>query len=437
MPTSSTPPTFYTLPGGGRLRGDAAASLLRTRADGMPAGGIDVYSRSLEKQRLLYAAYKAGRGPLAAPPDPNAPHVRGCAIDLQTTRGGVYTPSAAHRWLTAGGDGASKPKAGEKLRAHTYGWYRTARPERWHFTYDPARDTRAKADLAVRLQALGFPDVQAFQRAKKLAVDGVAGPQTWTALLLAADAAPKPGPPVDPPEVPVPVDPKPPVEPVTAVLNLGVANCQSYDGDNSERAYRARARIMASKGWTVIALCETTESGRKWLMDELYKATGHRWAVWTLASKSVALIWDDRIWSPGNRRTVSFGTAFGHGAVLVPLTHRATKLGVDVMSVHVRPKSVATPAQKATDVAKAAKLAKGWPCVFAGDFALDAPKLPGWIRATPVVDTVKSDGGANSRVDAAFIRGRVGAGKAIVVDPGPLSDHKWLGVHLILGGSTS
>ena len=39
-------------------------------------------------------------------------------------------------------------------------------------------------------------------------------------------------------------------------------------------------------------------------------------------------------------------------------------------------------------------------------------------------------------IDAAFIRGKVGAGESTVVDPGPLSDHKWLGVKLILGGST-
>lgn len=432
----ASPPTLYKIPDGGTLRGDAAASYLRMRAAGMPAGGVDVWSRTPAQQAALRKRYEAGLGPLAAKPTPTAPHIRGVAMDLQTTRSGVYNPSSAHVWLSAGGNGQQRPARAEKLRCHAYGWRRTVPSERWHYAYDPRLDTKAKADLAARLKVLGFSDVRAFQRAKKLTVDGVAGPQTWTALLLAADAQPKPAPPADPLEVPVPVDPKP-AEPVTAVLSIGVANCQSYGGDNRESAYRARARIMASRGWTVIALCETTESGRKWLMDELYRITGHRWAVWTLASKSVAVVWDDRIWSPGNRRTVSFGTAFGHGAVLVPLTHRATKLGVDVMSVHVRPKSVATPAQKAADVAKAEKLAKGWPCVFAGDFALDAPKLPGWIRATPVVDSVKSDGGKNSRVDAAFIRGKVGAGKAIVVDPGALSDHKWLGVQLILGGSTS
>ena len=38
-------------------------------------------------------------------------------------------------------------------------------------------------------------------------------------------------------------------------------------------------------------------------------------------------------------------------------------------------------------------------------------------------------------IDAAFIRGKIGAGESTVVDPGALSDHKWLGVKLILGGS--
>ena len=441
----ASPLTLYTIPGGGTLRGDAAASYLRMRAAGMPAGGVDVWSRTMAQQAALRKRYEARLGPLAARPSPTAPHIRGVAMDLQTTRSGVYNPSSAHVWLSAGGNGQSRPVRAEKLRCHAYGWRRTVPSERWHYAYDPRLDTKAKADLSARLKSLGFPDVRAFQRAKGLTVDGVAGPQTWTALLLAADVAPKPEPPAEPnpPEVPtVPTPPTPTPEPKpetpaakTAELMLGVANCHSYGGDNRERAYRARARLMASKGWTVVALCETTESGRKWLMDELYRITGHRWAVWTLASKSVAVIWDDRIWQAGTRRVADFRTAFGHGAVCVPLRHRATQLGVDVISVHVRPKSIATGAQKDADIAKAAKLAKGWPCVYAGDFARTSPKLPGWIRATPHVDTMDEAG--DQKVDAAFIRGKIGAGKAPVVDPGPLSDHKWLGVQLILGGSSS
>lgn len=47
MPKANETEYLVTLPGGGRLRGDAAASYLRMRADGMPAGGVDVFYRSL------------------------------------------------------------------------------------------------------------------------------------------------------------------------------------------------------------------------------------------------------------------------------------------------------------------------------------------------------------------------------------------------------
>lgn len=55
------------------------------------------------------------------------------------------------------------------------------------------------------------------------------------------------------------------------------------------------------------------------------------------------------------------------------------------------------------------------------------------IRATRRVDTLDKAG--TQPIDAAFIRGKIGAGESAVVDPGALSDHKWLGVKLILGGS--
>ena len=170
------------------------------------------------------------------------------------------------------------------------------------------------------------------------------------------------------------------------------------------------------------------------MLDELYQLTGHRWATWTLAQKSVALIWDDRVWKPGTRRVVDLKTAFGHGGVLVPLTHRETGLSVDVASIHGLPGSIATSAQKDAGIKRLATLARGWGCVLAGDFARNSPRLSGWIRATPVIDTM--DRAGEQTVDAAFIRGKIGAGESTVVDPGSLSDHKWLGVKLILGGST-
>ena len=239
------------------------------------------------------------------------------------------------------------------------------------------------------------------------------------------------------PEVPtVPTKPTP-----TAEFTLGVANCQSYDGDKSEKAWKARAAIIARQGWSVVCVVETTSAGRTTMLAELRRLTGHVWKTWTLGGKTVAVLWDDAIWSnpkgadgKGKRRVTKIWSPFGHGGVCVPLVHRKTGLGFDVIAHHTPPGVVATDRQKDAAIAASAKLAKGWPCVLAGDFNQSTPKLSSWIRATRKVDTLDKAG--VQTIDAAFIRGAIGAGESIVVDPGPLSDHKWLGVRLILGGST-
>ena len=205
------------------MRADAAASYLRMLADGMPAGGIDVFGRTLAQQADLYARAHE-RGVTTAPPTPNAPHVRGVAFDSHTTTGGRYTPSPAHLWLTEGGNGA-KRVAGESIRAHEYGWFRTVPSERWHFAYDPARDKHmpgavtypaairkgAKGETVRRLQAAlrsaGYRGdllnrvlvgvdgafgsateraVKRWQKAHKLTVDGIVGAKTWASLGITA-----------------------------------------------------------------------------------------------------------------------------------------------------------------------------------------------------------------------------------------------------------
>ena len=421
MPTAS-PPTFYTLPGGGRLRGDAAASYLRMRAAGMPAGGIDVYSRTMAQQAELRRRYEAGIGPLAAKPSPTAPHIKGVAIDLQTTRSGKYTPSDAHRWLTAGGDGSSKPKAGEKLRCHPYGWRRTVPSERWHFAYDPAKDAKAAADLATRIKALGHRDVRAFQRAAGLTVDGKAGPQTWTALLLA-----KPAPPAETPQPPAGGwklgdrvlkrgDSGPDVAELAALLTRAgytVGSPADSFGPLVEAAVRAAQKsakltVDGKVGPKTVAalraipdppavepgtafrfgqanlqaqrfggLVDTSPKRGQYLRDSMAcsiyalsetteaardairKVLGATWKVYPVGYSAV--LWDSAKWTHRDRMSVGFGTGI-HGAIRAELVAASGRL-LHVIALHARPRAsftsdAAATKGKAADVAKAAALIK-------------------------------------------------------------------------------
>lgn len=420
-------PMKVTVPGGGVLRGDAAASYLRMLAAGMPVGGVAVYSRTMAKQAELRRRYLEGKGPLAARPNKHAPHIKGVALDLTTTaRDGSYRPSEAHRWLTAGGKGSLRPQRGEKLRAHAYGWRRTVPSERWHFGYDPARDTKRVADLKQRLAKLGYPDLKAFQRAHGIKPDGVDGPVTWTALLTRAKPvngrAGQPKPKQSRPEPPVMAD----------GFALGVANCQSYDGDTSDAAWRGRAKLIAAQAWSVVAVCETTAAGRTLMLAELARVTGHEWKTITAKGRTVAVLFDATVWAWRPWRSELFpGSKFGHGIVTAPLVHRDSGRRINVASLHVRPKSIATGAQKDADIARAAKVADGsCACVLAGDFARDRPKLAAWTRATPRIDTM--DAAGEQTVDAVYVKGGVGAGRVTVVDPGALSDHTWLGLRLAI-----
>lgn len=217
----------------------------------------------------------------------------------------------------------------------------------------------------------------------------------------------------------------------TAPLLLGIANCQSYDGNVSTQAWQERGRLMARQGRNVWVVTETTARGRGLLLAAL----GPAWRTWTLRGRSVAVLFNSAVFDYRRIRDwIAPGSAFGHGAVAVPLVHRLTGVGVDVIACHVRPSSIANAAQKASDVLKAAGLAGTWPAVIAGDFNLNAPKLPvGWTRRTPKVDTLDKPGVQS--LDAAFSRGPV---KMIashpVIDPGSLSDHKWLSVDLAVTG---
>ncbi len=433
MPAAMAPPTMYQIPGGGRLRGDAAASYLRMRAAGMPAGGIDAWSRTYAQQAELRRRYEARIGPLAARPNANAPHIRGVAIDAHTTTAGKYAPSEAHRWLTAGGDGSSKPKSGEKLRCHPYGWRRTVPSERWHFAYDPAKDTKIAADLAARLKKLAVKDVKTFQRAQGLTVDGKAGPQTWTALLLAADAAPKPDP-VDPvpPEVPVPVPP------ISADFRFGLANLQAqrFGGlaDTSPRRGQYLRDIMRC---SLYVLTEVPEKSR----DTIRAKLGSGWKVYPVGYSTV--MWDSAKWTHRDRMSVDFGTGV-HGAVRAELM-AANRAPVDVIGVHVRPaasfggdKAKAAKGKQA-DIAKMLSLyRKGVSTIIAGDFNTPdtlALARAGLVRATPAADTLDEAG--IQPLDQVWVTPDLLVRGTELLNPGSLTDHKVWRVQLTIGGGST
>lgn len=198
---------------GNKLADAPAKSYFRMLNAGMPTGGIDAFSRTLEQQEYLYNRYKYHGGPIAAPPNPRAPHVRGVAMDAQTTRNGRYMPSPAHVWLSKGASGGNKPAKGEYAQAHDFGWYRTVPSERWHWQYDGSKDkakalkngTKAKYATRIVQAKVGvsvdgvFGDkteaaVIAYQKSRGLTADGVVGSQTWEAFAGGGSVAPPPEP---------------------------------------------------------------------------------------------------------------------------------------------------------------------------------------------------------------------------------------------------
>lgn len=419
MPTAASPPTMYKIPGAGTLRGDAAASYLRMLTAGMPAGGVDVFSRTMAQQAELRRRYEAGIGPIAAKPSPSAPHIKGVAMDLQTTRGGKYAPSDAHRWMSAGGDGAGKPRAGEKLRAHAYGWRRTVPSERWHYAYDPARDAKAAADLKARLKALGHADVKAFQRSAGLTADGKAGPQTWTALLSV-----KPAPPAETPQPPTSEyklgdriltrgDSGPDVAELAALLTragYAVGSPADSFGPMVEAAVRAvqksaKLTVDGKAGPQTIAalralpdppegdtptggvafrfgaanlqaqrfggLTDTSAKRGQYLRDEMRCSIYCLSEVTETARNAIrrqlgdgwkvypvgysTVMWDSSKWTHRDRMSVSFGTAI-HGAVRADLVAANGQI-LHAIALHVRPRASFT-SDAAANQGKAADVAK-------------------------------------------------------------------------------
>lgn len=109
-----------TIGNGKLLRTDAAQAFNRMKAAARRAGvTLTPVSgfRSMAQQKALYAAYRAGRGNLAARPG-YSNHQGGISVDVAT--GGSYS-SSAYRWLARYG--------------RQYGFVNDVRGEPWHWTY--------------------------------------------------------------------------------------------------------------------------------------------------------------------------------------------------------------------------------------------------------------------------------------------------------------
>lgn len=382
----------------------ADASYQRMLAAGMPAGGIDVYRRTMAEQQALYDAYRAGRGPIAAIPSPSAPHIAGVAMDAHTSTGGRYDPSPAHLWMAHGGDGSSKPKPGEKLRAHEYGWVRSVPSERWHWQYDYARDKVLWRLVQTAIGGLvvdGIPGpktlaaLKSWQKAHGLAVDGIPGPATLAKLTKPAPApAPKPD--------PIPVSPAPDAEPVDFRVASYNAQLIRFKGG----PYAADATFVKDTLRPSILLAQEVEEAARTAII----AKGVLTKTYPLGS--TALLWAGSKYAHGSRIEVSLGTAY-HGAIGTELTARNGARFV-AASVHIRPNDAigGTKAQKLAgklaDVAKViAALAKYPNVIVGGDWSTEGARAllekAGYKLVTPWVDTYDEAG--VQRLDAIYIRG--------------------------------
>ena len=399
MPSSTTPSRLYTSPEGWTLAGAAAASYLRMRAAGMPAGGVAVFYRSLAKQEQLYAHYRKYGSPVAAYPSPSAPHVRGEAMDLTTTVGGKYAPSAAHKWLMVGGNGSVAPgNRAEKVRANPYGWKRTVPSERWHFGYSRARDTKRAAGLKAKLKELRYSSLKEFQRAHGLEADGIDGDYTWTALLKA-----KPLPPV--------AKPSPPAGPTNVDFRFGQVNLEAQRFGGDKDSSKSRGTFLAEDmRCSVYCLAEVTEAARDAIRATI-PGGAERWRVYPVPAGMVAVLFDSSKWTPAGKATVTFGPKDNHihGAVRAQLVNKVSGQRLDVIAAHVRSGSAIFGAddvpEKLDDVAKTLTLVrKDVATAVAGDWntkhAGPVIEKAGFIRATPALDS--SDSPGIQAIDATF-----------------------------------
>ena len=206
---------------------------------------------------------------------------------------------------------------------------------------------------------------------------------------------------------------------------FGAQQNHRFGGLPSDSATRARM----VKALMDVSLFGITESDPIMVRTILKEYPNH--VAVSLSTGTVTIFYDHRAWHPRAHREVLYGDNY-HGALCLPLERIGTEEGLDFIVNHTRPASVATPAQKIADIAKARELHGTWPVVIAGDFAMDADKVLGaFPRISDKVDTY--DPAGNQYIDALYSGYGATGVDSRTLDPGNVSDHKWLNCMIQIG----
>ena len=145
-----------------------------------------------------------------------------------------------------------------------------------------------------------------------------------------------------------------------------------------------------------------------------------------LSTGTTVLFYDPTVWTAREHRETLHGDNY-HGALCQPLLRTGTGVGVDFIVNHNRPLAVSSAAGKVEDTNRALGLLRTWPAIVMGDFAMDVDTIMKEHKLhllTEHVDTY--DPAGMQHMDAAYGTTQVIADVTQTLDPGTISDHKWV-----------
>lgn len=196
----------------------------------------------------------------------------------------------------------------------------------------------------------------------------------------------------------------------------------SFASNSVARAYSLRTLLNCS----VFGITESDNVMESCILSQ--SDTLHSVA---LSTRTINIFFNSTKWAPKPSREVLHGDGY-HGALCVPLVNIATGQGFDFIVNHTRPKSVASEKDKRGDIARTLSLVGTWPYVLAGDFAMNADPLIPASRISLLSDTYDPEG--FQPMDAMYGKG-VKRLDTKILDPGKLSDHKWIRTQIEIGAS--